>query len=92
MKFQSTTNSPIGKRFVILVASLLCGLFLINHRVSAATLESPANTTTVLFESKVSPVKFISSNELLKREYADLRAKRQLENEQVITNLNSEEN
>ncbi|MCR1863984.1 hypothetical protein [Limosilactobacillus reuteri] len=91
MKFQSTTNSPIGKRFVILVASLLCGLFLINHRVSAATLEAPANTTTVLFESKVSPVKIISSNELLKREYADLRAKRQLENEQVITNLNSEE-
>ncbi len=92
MKFQSTTNSPIGKRFVILVASLLCGLFLITHRVSAATLEAPANTTTVLFESKVSPVKIISSNELLKREYADLRAKRQLENEQVITNLNSEEN
>ncbi len=92
MQFQSTTNSPIGKRFVILVASLLCGLFLINHRVSAATLEAPANTTTVLFESKVSPVKIISSNELLKREYADLRAKRQLENEQVITNLNSEEN
>ncbi|MCT3207788.1 hypothetical protein EFO75_03570 [Limosilactobacillus reuteri] len=92
MKFQSTTNSPIGKHFVILVASLLCGLFLINHRVSAATLEAPANTTTVLFESKVSPVKIISSNELLKREYADLRAKRQLENEQVITNLNSEEN
>ena len=92
MKFQSTTNSPIGKRFVILVASLLCGLFLINHRVSAATLEAPVNNTAVPFESKVPPVKIISSNELLKREYADLRAKRQLENEQVITNLNSEEN
>ena len=92
MKFQSTTNSPIGKRLVILVASLLCGLFLINHRVSAATLEAPGNTTAVSFESKVPPFKIISSNELLKREYVDLRTKRQLENEQVITNLNSEEN
>ena len=92
MKFQSTTNSPIGKRLVILVASLLCGLFLINHRVSAATLEAPVNTTAVPFESKFPPVKIISSNELLKREYVDLRTKRQLENEQVITNLNSEEN
>lgn len=90
MKFQSTTNSPIGKRFVILVASLLCGLFLINHRVSAATLDTPANTTAALFESKVPPVKIISSTELLKHEYVDLQAKRQLENEQVETNFDTE--
>lgn len=90
MKFQSTTNSPIGKRFVILVASLLCGLFLINHRVSAATLDTPANTTAVPFESKLPPVKIISSTELLKHEYVDLQAKRQLENEQVETNFDTE--
>ena len=90
MKFQSTTNSPIGKRFVVLVASLLRGLFLINHRVSAATLEAPVNTTAVPFESKVPPIKIISSNELLKREYVDLRVKRQLENEQVVTNFDTE--
>lgn len=89
MKFQSTTNSLIGKRFVILVVSLLCGLFLINHRVSAATLEAPVNTTVAPFESKLPPVKIISSTELLKREYVDLRAKRQLENEQVITNFDN---
>lgn len=89
MKFQSTTNSLIGKRFVILVASLLCGLSLINHRVSAATLEAPVNTTVAPFESKLPPVKIISSTELLKREYVDLRAKRQLENEQVITNFDN---
>ena len=34
--------------------------------------------------------KIISSNELLKREYVDLRVKRQLENEQVVTNFDTE--
>jgi len=92
MKSNRTNYLTPVKKVILLTASLLFGLLLINNnqRVSANTLpdkSTPAITTP--FESKLPPVKIIQTNELLKEGYVDLRSKRQSETDHVLSTTNN---
>ncbi|MEY8294229.1 hypothetical protein [Limosilactobacillus caviae] len=72
-----------------IIVSITLSLFIIfgtGQRASAdTTTAEPAKITVAKpFESKVSPIKIIHTNDLLKNNYVDLRSKRQLEQEQTI--------
>ncbi|GGI63371.1 hypothetical protein [Limosilactobacillus caviae] len=72
-----------------IIVSITLSLFIIfgtSQRASAdTTTAEPAKITVAKpFESKVSPIKIIHTNDLLKNNYVDLRSKRQLEQEQTI--------
>ena len=72
-----------------IIVSITLSLFIIfgtSQRASAdTTTAEPAKITVAKpFEYKVSPIKIIHTNDLLKNKYVDLRSKRQLEQEQTI--------